>query len=438
MKKNYTLAVLALVTCGITMAQNTVTGQAPGKKLLKQAQLNPNKNYHFQKQNNAERAVGMWVSYGEAVNTNLGGTSVLNSNFLMNDSTVKAEFGNGQGGSTWGSPWVHSLGQVLDITSVAIKQAYSLNLDKTIPYTLDSMGVTYVYERVSGSTVVDTLIVTLYTNSTAANLPTYYFPGMAADYNSDTVYFKAHNYSYTTNRPTGTGAVTMKLPLDWADTSVAFYGEKLFSTNALSVGAGKLLATGVTFKPGMPVTLADTIGKQVNSFVFASYEENGASTFPTYTYCPVTSSPACDWNVSSIVPTDVRYNLDPNWNGNYIPRYAFTAAYGFENHLFTYKVSANTQVGVEEVAGNKVSMSQNMPNPATGITTINYELTQSSDVIIEVKDITGKLVLSIKNGKQNAGKHSVNFDVNQLEAGVYFYTLTTEASQITKKMSVIK
>ena len=440
MKKIYTLAALTFITSGIVMGQNTSADRVVnGKRMVKQIGLNPNKNYHYQKQTGAERSLSSWVSYAEAKNINLGGsTSVLNSNFLMNDSTVLVEFSDGQGGTTYGSPWVHSLGAVLDITSVEIKQAYSVDLDKTIAYTLDSMGITYVYNRVQGSNVIDTLLVTLYTNATASNLSTYYFTGMATNFGSDTVYFKGQDYSYTTNRPTGTGAVTLKLPLDWADTSTAYFNEKTFSTNALSVPAGKLLAVGVTYKPGMPVTLNDTIDKQVNSFVFASYEENGDATYPSYVYCPVTSSPACDWNVSSLVSTDVRYNLNPDWNGNYVPSFAYTAPYSFENHLFSYKISAATQVGVADVRNNSLSMSQNIPNPAKGVTTINYELAQSEDVVIEVKDITGKQVLAFRNGKQAAGKYSVDFDVNQLESGVYFYTLKTGNSQITKKMSVIK
>jgi hypothetical protein len=438
MKKNYTLAVLAIVaSCGLAIGQNASAGKtAPGKKIAKQLHVNP--SVFAQKMNGADRTtVSGWVSYGDAMNTNLGGTSELNMNFLLNDSTAVAEFGDGNGGVTYSNPFVHSLGQVLDITSVAIKQAQNIDLDKTIPFSVDSMGILYAYNRVAGSTVTDTLVVTLYTNATAANLTTYLFTGMAANFNSDTVFFKGQDYTYQTNRPAAVGATTLKLPLSWADTSTVSFKSKDFATN-INVAAGKLFAVGVTYKPGMAYSLTDTLDKQINSFTFASYEENGDATFPTYTYCPVSTSAACDWNVSSVITSDVRYNLDPNWNGTYIPSYAYTAPYSFENHLFFYKVTAATQVGVADVAGNSLSMSQNMPNPAKDITAIKYELAQSSDVVIEVKDITGKQVLSFNNGKQAAGKHSVSFDVNQLESGVYFYTLKTESSQITKKMSVIK
>lgn len=442
MKKIY-FSLASLILCGGLTAQNLTSGQvAPVKNTVKQYKLSPNNVFKAQQNNQLERtASSTWINYALAVDDNLGGgVSELSQNLLMNDSTVLASFSDGNGGTVYSSPFIHSLGQVLDVTSPTFKQTTgipTLDLDKTIAYTVDSMGVYYAYDRVAGSTTVDTLIVTMYSNATGANMPTYLFTDFATEYGSDTVFFKGQNYNYLTNRPSATGAVTQKITLDWADTT-SFFIPKYFSTNSFSVAAGKLLGVGVTFKPGVPVTLNDTIGKQVNQFIFASYELNGENTFPTYTYCPNSASTACDWNVSQVVTSDVRYNLDPNWNGSYLPSYAYTQAWPYEGHLFDYLITSSTQVSVAELASKGVSLTQNMPNPANGSTKIAYELTKSDNVVIEVRDITGKQVMVINNGKQAAGKYSVEMDLNKLDAGVYFYSLITDNAQITKKMNVIK
>ncbi|MGB3946635.1 MAG: T9SS type A sorting domain-containing protein, partial [Bacteroidia bacterium] len=103
-----------------------------------------------------------------------------------------------------------------------------------------------------------------------------------------------------------------------------------------------------------------------------------------------------------------------------------------------YYVTGNSTVAVAELESKGVALSQNMPNPANGSTKIGYELTKADNVVIEVRDITGKQVMVINNGKQAAGRYSVEMDLNKLDAGVYFYSLITDNAQITKKMNVIK
>jgi hypothetical protein len=46
--------------------------------------------------------------------------------------------------------------------------------------------------------------------------------------------------------------------------------------------------------------------------------------------------------------------------------------------------------------------------------------------------------MTIANGTFAAGSHTVNANISTLEAGVYFYTFTTENSVITQKLVVTK
>jgi hypothetical protein len=82
------------------------------------------------------------------------------------------------------------------------------------------------------------------------------------------------------------------------------------------------------------------------------------------------------------------------------------------------------------------SLEQNYPNPVTGSTEIVYELANSSDVIIEVTDMTGRTILQFNESNMPAGKHSIQVNTESLEAGVYFYTLKARNFVDTKRMIV--
>ncbi len=87
----------------------------------------------------------------------------------------------------------------------------------------------------------------------------------------------------------------------------------------------------------------------------------------------------------------------------------------------------------------KVSLNQNYPNPFNPSTVISYTLESSTNVTLNVYDITGRKVASLVNGRQTAGAQEVRFDASSLASGVYIYRLQTAAgANLTKKMILIK
>ena len=95
-------------------------------------------------------------------------------------------------------------------------------------------------------------------------------------------------------------------------------------------------------------------------------------------------------------------------------------------------------VGINERTVNGLNVNQNIPNPATGKTTINYELTNNENIYFELMDMQGRKVLFYNEGLKSAGKHSIEVQTNQLDAGTYFYSLITNNGRLTKKMVVVK
>ena len=84
------------------------------------------------------------------------------------------------------------------------------------------------------------------------------------------------------------------------------------------------------------------------------------------------------------------------------------------------------------------------PNPFNPTTTIEYEVPFSMDVILNVYDISGKLVKTLVNDMKNTGKHSIVWDGtnqygNSVANGMYIYKLiSSENISISNKMILLK
>ncbi len=93
---------------------------------------------------------------------------------------------------------------------------------------------------------------------------------------------------------------------------------------------------------------------------------------------------------------------------------------------------------LEVSAPKTITLSQNYPNPFNQSTQINFTLNHAMDVNISVYDIAGRLVATLANKGFAAGSHSINFNASNLASGIYVYQLKTDATVITKKMTLIK
>lgn len=85
-----------------------------------------------------------------------------------------------------------------------------------------------------------------------------------------------------------------------------------------------------------------------------------------------------------------------------------------------------------------VSLSQNYPNPFNPSTRIEYELPKTSEVRLEVFDITSRHVATLVNGPVPAGVHAVTFDASDLTSGVYIYRLQVGDVVLTRKLTLLK
>ena len=127
-----------------------------------------------------------------------------------------------------------------------------------------------------------------------------------------------------------------------------------------------------------------------------------------FVYGPFGSGSAYDWYYPNETPI-VRLNLNPD---------------------------ATNSVSVKEVNEADFQLYPLAPNPANASTLLQYRLDQNSNVSLEVRDITGKLVTQITRGTQAAGYHSITLDVADYNAGVYMTTLVVNGARATERLLV--
>ncbi len=87
---------------------------------------------------------------------------------------------------------------------------------------------------------------------------------------------------------------------------------------------------------------------------------------------------------------------------------------------------------------SEYSLSQNYPNPFNPTTTIRYSLAAEEHVTLKVYNILGKELLTLVDGRQGAGGHTVSFTGHSFPSGLYFYRLTAGSFVSVRTMTMLK
>ena len=78
------------------------------------------------------------------------------------------------------------------------------------------------------------------------------------------------------------------------------------------------------------------------------------------------------------------------------------------------------------------------PNPAAGSVNITFNLFQTSEVTLEVFDMTGRFVTTIEHNLFEEGGNEVTWDASVLNQGIYLLKMTAGDYSAIKRISVIK
>ncbi len=113
-------------------------------------------------------------------------------------------------------------------------------------------------------------------------------------------------------------------------------------------------------------------------------------------------------------------------------RFEYTSYRGNNIFIDDINIFDPTTVGLEGVTFvNKLDL---YPNPSSQNTRLSYSLEQSSDVRVDVLDISGRIVSQVYQGTQASGDQNIEIELTGLESGVYLVRIQSGGEQIVRKL----
>lgn len=106
-------------------------------------------------------------------------------------------------------------------------------------------------------------------------------------------------------------------------------------------------------------------------------------------------------------------------------------------------VEDSPPTGVEDPpAPARYHLFQNVPNPFSPETTIEYEIADPARVVIHVYDLEGRLVRLLENQSRGPGRYPARWDGrdangSRLATGVYFYQMSLDGVAVDMKKMVL-
>ena len=395
----------------------------------------------------------------------VGGRSAISGNlsgfvaFLRSDSLAK--YINNEGVTTYGNNWI-SYGAIFDVTDEIynLGSGLPIGLSRFNSFKLDSIRFTNLYVRnVNTITdglgnsvpVVDTLYISYFKgttirkftlqNATQDKLATVNWnraQRMAATpFKVDTIFLTANDSTSAIPNAAGNpesswrnGPITLPVP------------DGLTVDQSTGRNTNNLLGVTFTFRSAVPTILNNDTAIMVyqkdpstlpvgahraNYYGFSiATNDQGNWTNPTY------------YNTSLLAPKWASYTPTKNpdgsdgWDG-------FLSGNAFVSDIFVNVdfliTTTSDNVSTKEVP-NSFTLGNAYPNPASNDVTIAFDLKARKDVKISLVNLLGQEVISIANDNFSAGNNEVKFNVGNLSAGVYFYTMTVDGISQSQKIMI--
>jgi hypothetical protein len=273
------------------------------------------------------------------------------------------------------------------------------------------------------------------------------------------------NWTLPPNTPSSVGSEA-----GWNNSYAALdTGHLWWGTNATKIWKGGLMGA---------FTSAPVGGANPNSFGVAFNDlNNGVATITTSAYATaviaITTNGGTTWSNGSFTPVQTSYGLKAVPGTGYMwmscgsttagtiyrstnngvawvsqhtmtsAGYALTMAnincgwVGLANGQIL-KYTDNVGIGNPVTAPTKFELKQNYPNPFNPQTTIDFTLAQTGFVSLKIYNLMGQEVMTLIDGVETAGAHSVFFDASGLSSGTYFYAMKSGEFTDTKSMVLVK
>ncbi len=220
--------------------------------------------------------------------------------------------------------------------------------------------------------------------------------------------------------------VTIKVPKDTVSSGIRFCFNRFELTSPTANNYG--LPPGLNFGSSTPAVATGSIVNGAPAFVFPGNANNCASIFGTPT---VAGSYTLTLKVQPFVTPQPFGSCSGSPNVN-----SGSGSLTPPQTLGYYIINIAPAVGVLELKNDRMSLSQNFPNPSSLTTDIKFYVEGNDDATILVYNMLGDVV-SFQTIKTIVGENKVTINTSELAAGTYIYTLKYKGATATKRMIVL-
>ncbi len=212
-------------------------------------------------------------------------------------------------------------------------------------------------------------------------------------------------------------------------------GPDEFITNAFNLS--NVTATSMTFDMAFAYpTLTGTNTDKLTVYFSTNcgqtwmprYAKTGAALATTATAINNDFFPtSAQWRTETVNLSPTSVSTKPN------VRFRFEFSHDTGNNLYIDNINLSGTVGVNEVNADNANVVV-YPNPSTSFTYVDFNMTYTGKVVIDVMDVQGR-VMSTFSDELPAGEHQYTMS-NELAKGVYFVRLTFGDNAVTKKVVI--
>jgi hypothetical protein len=219
--------------------------------------------------------------------------------------------------------------------------------------------------------------------------------------------------------------ITVKVPKDTTSSGITFCFNRFELTSPSTNNYG--LPPGLMIGSSTPAVANGTVNG-APSLKFAGNANNCASIFGTPT---VAGSYTLTLKVQPFMTLQPFGSCSGSPNVN-----SGSSSLTPPQTLGYYIINIAPAVGVLELKNDRMSLSQNFPNPSSITTDIKFYVEGNDDATILVYNMLGDVVSS-QTIKTIVGENKVTINTSELAAGTYIYTLKYKGATATKRMIVL-
>lgn len=393
--------------------------------------------------------VSEWYQFWNAYGTNVDFSTLDRSLFWLAPDTNGFALGTD---GTKSRNYIHYLGSCFDPKDTTFVDVNTI-LTKFQTYTIDTLEFWQTYQRkldsvkVGGNMVhvVDTVFVQYFV---APNLQFNTYSSTSEPEAKHIGMPNTASYNPATRLNNAANKMdTLFLTEDWADstdgTSVFFRRIRIPVTGLTSGSnssgttvSGNVSGFGFTFKPMVKPALNDTFSISGNTDENAIF--NKRNRYGTFIRLPKNGryqakSPYKRNNTfltNFELATGVTNSL--GWKAYYPGDFFGTNGVLLDYQIFISSSNLNTK------SAGQVKNVAVYPNPTAAGTTsiINYTLDKSSDVVVNITDLNGRVVKSFNMDSRSAGKQSYEINTSGLTKGMYIVNVIAGSDKVASKLCI--